>query len=69
MKQEHHTVYEWTPERIREDRVASFYGRAFVAVQDAAKILGKGYPHVGSDRDELAKVAESLNAYLAELER
>jgi hypothetical protein len=69
MPQGRHATDEWTPERIREDRVASFYGRAFVGVQDAARILGKGYPHSGSDREELAWAAESLNAYLAELER
>lgn len=61
--------YSYTAEEIREDRQVSFYGRAFVAVEDAMAILKKGMPHNRADQAKFAKAAESLNAYLAELER
>lgn len=67
MYESQETVYDWTPERIREDRIASKFSHALVDAQEAARILGKGYPHGSADREKLAKAAKSLNAYLAEL--
>jgi hypothetical protein len=43
--------------------------RALVDVTDAAKILAIPMKPRPGDRERLAKAAESLNAYLAELER
>lgn len=54
---------------VRADRIASTYGRALVAAEDAPKILAKGWPHNAADRAKLARAAESLDMYLAELER
>jgi hypothetical protein len=54
---------------VRADKIASAYSHAAVGVQDAAGVIGKGWPHNAADRAKLAKAAESLNAYLAELER
>lgn len=59
-----------TPEEnARLDRQVSAYGRAFVDNENVMAILKKGMPHNAGDRAQLAKAAESLNAYLAELER
>jgi hypothetical protein len=61
--------YSRTAEAIRLDRQIAFYSRAFVDNEDVMAILHKGMPHSARDRAKLAKAAESLNAYLAELER
>jgi hypothetical protein len=59
-----------TPEEnARMDRQASAHGHAFVDVQEAQGILLKGAPRNYTEIKKLAKAAESLNAYLAELER
>jgi hypothetical protein len=58
-----------TPEEnARMDRQASAHGHAFVDVQEAQRILLQGAPRSFSEQQKLAKAAESLNAYLAELE-
>jgi hypothetical protein len=38
-------------------------------VNASANILGKGQPRSRAEREQMAKAAESLTAYLAELER
>jgi hypothetical protein len=60
-----------TAEKIRESQIASARDRAHVAVQRAEFIFAKakGDEPNASEREELANAAESLNAYLAELER
>lgn len=56
-------------EDARMDRQVSAYGHAVVDNEEVMAILKKGMPHNARDRAKLAKAAESLNAYLAELER
>jgi hypothetical protein len=55
---------------VRDDlRSARARERALVDVTDAAKILAIPMKPRPGDRENLVKAAESLNAYLAELER
>lgn len=54
---------------VRADKISSAYSHAAVDFENAADVIGKGWPHNGADRYKLARAAESLNAYLAELER
>jgi hypothetical protein len=56
-------------ENARMDQRISAHGHAYCDVQEAERILLKGMPHSFSEREKLAKAAESLTAYLAELDR
>ena len=59
-----------TPEEnARMDRQASAHGHAIADNQNVMAMLAKGYPHSPAEQKYLARAAESLNAYLAELGR
>lgn len=59
-----------TPEEdARMDRVVSTYARARNYLDAAARVIATPLPHNAGSVKVLKKAAESLNAYLAELER
>lgn len=52
-----------------DDRLTAAYSRALDGAKKAGVVLAKGHEQAARDRVTLAKAAESLNAYLTELER
>lgn len=58
-----------TDEERRRYRAEGAFTHALVGAQRALDILSKGHESARSDRQRLAKAAEALSAYLAELER